>query len=181
LLSRERAQRLAHAGLSRYHHNIETCESFFGQLCTTHSYRERVATIRAAKEAGLQVCCGGILNVGESWRQRLELAFELAELAPDSVPVNFLDPRPGTAMEGRAPMTATDATRVLSIYRFILPRTSIRLAGGRKQTFASAPGTPLRSGANAMLIGDLLTTSGPDAAGDIDMIRSIDLNPDRTC
>ena len=181
LLTHERAMRLAEAGLSRYHHNLETCESFFGQVCTTHAYEERVATVRAVRAANLQVCCGGILNVGESWHQRIELAFELRDLAPDSVPVNFLDPRPGTPLEGRVPLSATDAMRILSVFRFIMPRTSIRLAGGRKETFSCAPSAPLRSGANAMLIGDLLTTSGPAAANDLAMVRSVGLDPDTRC
>jgi biotin synthase len=177
LLTAERAIRLAEAGVSRYHHNLETCESYFGEVCTTHTYQERVATVRAAREAGMQVCCGGILNVGENWYQRITLAFELSELAPDSVPVNFLDPRPGTPMEGRALLSATEAVRILAVYRFIMPKTSIRLAGGCRETFSRVPSAPLRSGANAMIVGDLLTTSGPDAASVAAMVRSIGLDP----
>lgn len=177
LLTAQRARSLAEAGLTRYHHNLETCRSFFSTLCTTHSYDDRVATVRAVRSAGLQVCCGGILNVGETLRQRVELAFELAGLAPDSVPVNFLDPRPGTALEDRPPIGSLEAAHYVALLRFVMPTTSIRLAGGRRTTFGCEPGLALRGGASAMLIGDLLTTSGPDAAADIAMVRSIGLDP----
>jgi biotin synthase len=177
----ERAARLVEAGLSRYHHNLETSRSFFGDICTTHTYDERVNTVRTAQEAGLEVCCGGLFNLGESWDQRVELAFALRELDPVSVPVNFLDPRPGTALQGRLLMNENDATRVIAIFRFILPKTFIRLAGGRKQTFSRDPEAALKCGANSLLIGDLLTTSGPDAASETALAQSLGFEPDPSC
>lgn len=178
LLKGDRAERLVEAGLVRYHHNLETCRSFFPHICTTHSWEERVGTVNAAREAGLEICCGGIFNVGETWRQRVELAFELRDLDPISVPINFLDARPGTALEDRTPITKNDATRIIAIYRLVLPQTFILLAGGRTQTFEGDVGAALKSGANALLVGDLLTTTGPSAASEMAAALELGFRPD---
>lgn len=178
-LSIERAKALKKAGLSRYHHNLETAKSFFPQICTTHDYNEKIETINYLKEAGIQTCIGGILNLGETPRQRLEFAFELKELEPDSVPVNFLNPRPKTPLENREMIKSLEAVKYLSILRLILPKAYIRLAGGRAETFNENISEPFTSGVNALLIGDLLTTKGPGAKSDISMLESLgfDVSP----
>lgn len=172
-LTPERTARLARAGLNRYHHNVETAAGFFPEVCATHTYGEKLATISNLETAGIEKCVGGILNMGESPRQRIEFAFELKELAPVSVPINFLDPRPGTPLAERPPITAAEAIKYLSIFRFVLPRTYIRLAGGRAETFAGNPSQPFTTGVNGLLIGDLLTTEGPSARADLEMLAAL--------
>ncbi|MBI5230700.1 MAG: biotin synthase BioB [Coriobacteriales bacterium] len=174
-LTPERVKRLVDAGLDRYHHNLETARSHFGSICSTHSYDDRVAVVRMAQEAGLETCSGGILNLGETPRQRIEFALELRELGPDCVPVNFLDPRPGTPLEHREKISATEAAKYLAIYRLVMPKTRLRLAGGRESTFGASAEVPLTSGVDAMLVGDLLTTAGPSVADDLATIDALDL------
>ena len=172
-LTGERVERLREAGLNRYHHNVETARSYFPSVCTTHTYEDKLKTILLLKEAGIETCVGGILNLGESPGQRLELAFELKELEPDSVPVNFLVPQPGTPLAGRKPIPALEAARCLAIFRLVMPQTHIRLAGGRVETFGDKPGLPFQSGANALLIGSLLTMPGPDVKSDITLLTCL--------
>jgi biotin synthase len=172
-LSAERAERLKAAGLSRYHHNLETSPSFWPRICSTHTYDDRLATLEHLKEAGIERCVGGILNLGESARQRIEFAFELKKLEPESVPINFLSPRSGTPLAGRPLLSPIEAARYLALFRLILPRTSIRLAGGRLETFKDRPDLPFVAGANALLIGDLLTTKGPEVKSDLDLLRGL--------
>lgn len=169
-LDQERAERLKAAGLDRYHHNIETARGFFGSVCTTHSYDDKLRTISYLKEAGIETCVGGILNLGESPAQRIEFAFEIRDLEPDSIPVNFLIPREGTPLGDRNPISAEEAARYLAIFRLIMPRADIRLAGGRLETFGDKPALPFDAGVNALLIGDLLTSRGPDAKSDITLL-----------
>jgi len=169
---------LKEAGLDRYHHNVETCSSFFPQICTTHSWEQRAGVVRLIKESGIETCVGGILNVGESPRQRVQLALELREFDPDSVPVNFLDPRPGTPVQDREPIGALEATKFIAIFRLILPRARIRLAGGRAATFCDDPAAAFRSGADGLLVGSLLTTEGPAVDADLKMLD--DLGFDRS-
>jgi len=175
-LSPARIRRLAEAGLNRYHHNLETCRSFFGKICTTHTWEERAAVVRSLKAHGIETCCGGILNMGESPRQRVEFAFELRALRPDSVPINFLDPRPGTPLAARARISALEAAKYLAIFRLVLPHANLRLAGGRTSVFAEEPALPFRVGADGLLVGDLLTTSGPAVRDDLDMLGSLGLD-----
>jgi len=172
-LTKERAQLLKEAGLNRYHHNLETARSFFAEICTTHSYDEKIQTIKYLQEAGIEVCSGGILNLGESPTQRIELAFELKELDPVSVPINFLNPRPNTPLANRKKISANEAAKYLAIFRLILPKAYIRLAGGRAETFAGNMELPFKAGVNALLIGDLLTTKGPQACKDINLLKSM--------
>lgn len=178
-LSLERARALKEAGLSRYHHNIETASSFFPDICTTHSYEEKIETINNLKKAGIQTCIGGILNLGETPRQRIEFSFELKKLNPDSVPINFLNPRPKTPLADRPLMGSLEAVKYLAIFRLILPKAYIRLAGGRAETFREDLAEPFQSGVNALLIGDLLTTKGPGAKSDISILESLgfDVSP----
>ncbi|MEK7817621.1 MAG: biotin synthase BioB [Actinomycetota bacterium] len=172
-LTPERAAALKDAGLDRYHHNIETARSFFPKVCSTHTYDDKLATINHLKEAGIETCVGGILNLGETPRQRIEFMFELKALEPDSVPVNFLIPRAGTPLGDRRPMAALEAVKYLAILRLVLPRAYIRLAGGRLETFGDKPVMPFSAGVNALLIGNLLTTGGPDARSDITLLKCL--------
>ena len=175
-LDRSRARILAQAGLERYNHNLETAAGFFARICTTHSQAERIATIRAIQEAGIEACSGGILNLGESPTQRIELAFELKALSPTSVPVNFLNPRPGTPLSHRPFMPSDEAIRYLSIFRLVMPRTILRLAGGRPVTFADSPQRALTTGVNGLLIGNYLTTSGATPGDDLELLTRLGLD-----
>ncbi len=180
-LSARRAALLKQAGLNRYHHNIETAPSFFGQICSTHSYQDKLETIAHLKEAGVETCVGGILNLGETPAQRIEFAFQLRQISPDSVPVNFLIPVEGTPLGDNKPMEALKAARYLAIFRLILPGAELRVAGGRMQTFPGEQDLPFKAGANAVLIGDLLTTSGPDAGDDIALLKRLGFDTDAGC
>lgn len=169
-LSVENAQALKEAGVSRYHHNMETSRSYFGEICTTHSYDDRSATIAAAHQAGLEVCSGGILGMGESMQQRLEMAFELRDLQVHSVPLNILNPIMGTAMASQAPLEALDILRTFALFKFILPKQGLRTAGGREVNLRDLQSMGLMSGLSGMLIGGYLTTGGRDTSTDLKMI-----------
>jgi biotin synthase len=164
------AKALKDAGLNRYHHNVETARSNYPNLCSTQNYEEKMATIETLTNADIEVCCGGIFNVGENNAQRIEMAFEIKELAPVSVPINFLNPRQGTPLENQPPIDATEAIKFLAVYRFILPRQIIRLAAGRCETFDCLQEKAVQAGVNGLLIGDYLTTSGPDWRKDLKML-----------
>jgi len=173
-----RSADLREAGLNRYHHNIETAPSFFENVCTTHTFVEKTGTIANVREAGIETCVGGILNLGESPTQRLEFAFALKELDPISVPVNFLSPRAGTPLADRPPMPSREAAKYLAIFRFILPRAFIRLAGGRAETFKDDLQLAFSSGINALLIGNLLTTNGPSVDADLQALSAMGFDVD---
>lgn len=175
-LTRDRAQKLKQAGLNRYHHNIETAPTFFRSICTTHSFADKLKTVSHLKAAGIETCVGGILNLGETPRQRIEFAFALKKINPVSVPINFLNPRPGTPLANRPLMLPLEAAKYLAIFRLILPRSYIRLAGGRVETFASQPALPFLAGANALLIGNLLTTKGPAVEQDLKLLQELKFN-----
>jgi len=167
LVTPARFAALKDAGLAAYHHNLETARSFFPQICTTHGYEEDVQAVRDALSAGLYVCSGGIFGLGESWRQRAELALTLRELGVMSVPVNFLTPIPGTPMAAREPLSPEEALKIVALLRFLLPDAHIRICGGRKTVFGrTSPITLLEAGASGLMIGDYLTTQGPDIASD---------------
>ncbi len=172
-LTPERAVRLRRAGLDRYHHNVETAAGHFSDVCSTHSYNDKLETVGNLETAGIEKCVGGILNLGESPRQRVEFAFELKEIDPISIPINFLDPRRGTPLEDQPRMTTMEALKYLAIFRLVMPKAYIRLAGGRLGTFSDDPTLPFKTGANALLIGDLLTTAGPAVQADLEMLRSL--------
>jgi adenosylmethionine-8-amino-7-oxononanoate aminotransferase len=166
LLGKDALLRLKEAGLQRLHCNLETAPSFFGELCTTHTQAEKVATLRAAREAGLEICCGGIVGMGESDEQLVEFALALAEIAPDSIPVNILHPIPGTPLGDRP---FPDEWRILdsiAILRLANPRTTLRFAGGRSRLSADTARRAIRCGIDAGIAGPLLTTPGADCADD---------------
>lgn len=148
------------AGLSRYHHNIETSRNFYPKIVSTHEYDERVNTVKAAKEAGLEVCSGGIIGLGESWQDRIDMAVLLKELDVDSVPINILNPIKGTPLEGSDNITPVDAIRTIAIFRIILKDKTIKVAAGRETKLKDHQELAFRAGANGMLIGGYLTIKG---------------------
>jgi biotin synthase len=166
LLTDEQAGRLADAGVRRYNHNLETCRARFPEICTTHSYDDRVDTARRARDAGMELCCGGILGMGETLEERVDFAFELAALDPCEVPINLLDPRPGTPMDGRETLSPREALQAIALFRLILPSAWLRLAGGRERVLGELQGMGLVAGANALIVGNYLTTTGRSAEED---------------
>jgi biotin synthase len=173
LLTRAQADRLASAGVRRYNHNLETCRAVFPQICTTHTYDDRLTTARLAADAGMELCCGGILGLGETLEQRLDFAFELAELAPCEVPINFLDPRPGTPLGDRATLSPREALQAIALFRLVLPAAWLRLAGGRERVLGELQALGLLAGANALIVGNYLTTSGRGADEDLALLDAL--------
>ncbi len=166
---------LKEAGLNRYHHNLETSEAFFPEICTTHTYREKVKTVKKAKEIGLSVCSGGIFGMGEGWEERIEMAFSLRDLAVDSIPINFLNPITGTPLEGIGYLNPIEALKIISIYRFILPDKEIRICGGRNVAIRTLQPFIFLSGADGLLIGDYLTTQGRNPGDDLKILEDLSL------
>lgn len=175
LLDASRLQGLVDAGLDRYHHNLETSEAFFSEICTTHTYAEKVRTIETARQLGLSICSGGIFGLGESWEDRIDMAFALREIGIDSVPINFLTPIPGTPLGDREPLNPIEALKIIAIYRLILPDCEIRVCGGRPITLRDLNPFIFLAGADGLLIGNYLTTPGRDPADDIRMINDLGL------
>lgn len=165
------------AGISRYHHNLETSRSNFNNICTTHTYDERVDTIRKIKSAGLQACSGCIIGMGETWEQRIELAFDLKELDVDSIPVNVLNSIQGTALEAARKLKPMEILQAFAIFRLILPTKIIRYAGGREHNLGELVPLGFLSGVNGMLIGNYLTTPGKGASNDLNMVNNLGLKP----
>lgn len=159
LLEEEQFRKIKAAGASRAHCNLESSRDYFPSVCTTHTYDQKIETLKAAKRAGLGVCSGGIMGLGETMEDRIDMALTLRDLGVKSVPVNFLNPIPGTPCEGNEPVSDEEKRRIVAIYRFLLPDASIRLAGGRGLIRDKGEGC-FRSGANAAISGDMLTTSG---------------------
>ncbi|MCX6339484.1 MAG: biotin synthase BioB [Candidatus Aureabacteria bacterium] len=174
-LSADTARRLKDAGLSRYHHNLECAERFFPRVCATHGWRDRVRTVSAAKAAGLEVCAGGIFGLGENWEDRVDLALALRDLEVDSVPLNFLAPVRGTPYEFQPPLAAEDALRIIALFRIMLPRAEIRIAGGRELILGEMQSRVFLAGANGIMIGDYLTTKGRKPEDDLQMIEQLGL------
>jgi biotin synthase len=174
ILTPAQAAELAGHGVHRYNHNLETARSFFGQVVTTHSWAERHDTCALVKQAGMELCCGGIVGMGESVEQRAEFAAQLASLAPDEVPLNFLNPRPGTPLADQPLLAADDALRTIAAFRLALPRTVLRYAGGRELTLGDL-GTEagMLGGINAIIVGNYLTTLGRPADHDLDMLERL--------
>jgi biotin synthase len=174
ILTPAQADKLAGLGVHRYNHNLETARSFFGQVVTTHTWEERASTCALVKAAGMELCCGGIIGMGESVAQRAEFAAQLAGLGPDEVPLNFLNPRPGTPLADRPLLGADDALRTIAAFRLALPRTVLRYAGGRELTLGDL-GTEagLLGGINAIIVGNYLTTLGRAAGADLDMLTRL--------
>jgi len=165
-LSLGQLRRLKAAGMSRYHHNIETSRRFYAEIVTTHDFEERLNTIAAAKEAGLEVCSGGIIGMGETWQDRIDMARTLAELKVDSVPINILIPIEGTALERAERLSVEDIVRTICIFRLLLPVQTIRIAAGREVALADDQIQAFRAGANGMLIGGYLTVKGAGLEAD---------------
>lgn len=172
-LDEESLRSLKRAGLSRYHHNIETSPRYFTEIVTTHSFQDRVDTITAAKKAGLEVCSGGIIGMGESWDDRIDMALILKELGVDSVPINILVPIKGTPFEKIKQLSADDVIRTIAIFRIILKDKVIKIAAGRESVLKDSQITAFKAGANGMLIGGYLTIKGFEAAEDRRLIEEI--------
>ncbi len=172
-LDEESLALLKEAGLTRYHHNIETSLSYFPKIVTTHSFQERISTIKAAKRVGLQVCSGGIIGMGESWDDRIDMALTLKELGVDSVPLNILVPIRGTPLEAKKTLSCTDAIRTIAIFRIILRDKIIKLAAGRESLMKDFQGLAFMAGANGMLIGGYLTLKGRDIEQDWQLAKEI--------
>lgn len=173
LVTAEDAAALVEAGVRRYNHNLETSRRFFPKVCTTHTYDDRLATARIVREAGMELCCGGILGLGETVEDRVDLALELADLRPDEVPVNFLDPRPGTPMARRPLLSPEEALRMLAVFRLALPASAVRLGGGREKVLGHLQSLGLLAGADALIVGNYLTTEGRPAADDLALLESL--------
>ncbi|MGO9136440.1 MAG: biotin synthase BioB [Syntrophales bacterium] len=171
MLTEPMARGLAQAGIAVYHHNLETARSFFVNVCTTHDYDEDILTVRMAKTAGMQVCSGGILGLGETWEQRLELAFTLRDLDVDGIPINFLNPIAGTRMEKRPLLTPLEALKCIAIFRFVHPDKDILICGGREVTLRDYQSWATLAGANGLMIGNYLTTQGRNIKMDTEMVK----------
>jgi biotin synthase len=174
MLDQAQTDELVAMGVHRYNHNLETAKSHFPQVVTTHSWEERWATLKLVKDAGMEVCCGGIIGVGETTEQRAELAGQLAELNPDEVPLNFLNPRPGTPLGDQPVIEGRVALQIIAAFRLALPRTILRYAGGRELTlgdFGTRQG--MLGGINAVIVGNYLTTLGRPASKDLEMLEEL--------
>ena len=172
LLSYEQFVRLHDAGVTRIHNNLETSRRFFPSVCTTHTYDEKIETIRAAKKAGMEICSGGIIGMGETMEDRIDMALELQSLGVRSIPINVLMPIKGTALENQPPLSDEEILRTVALFRFINPKADIRLAGGRK-LLEDHGRQAFKSGANASIIGNMLTSIGNNVDEDFAMFEEL--------
>jgi len=177
ILNLEEAWLLKKAGVDRYLHNLETSQSYFNQVCTTHAYVKRIETVKLIREAGMEVGSGGIFGLGEAPEQRIELAFALKELNVDDIHINILHPIKGTPLENAQPISPLEILKTIAIYRFILPDKIIRVCGGRERNLRDLQSLSLLAGANGVLIGNYLTTLGRPPEKDVQMIRDLELIP----
>lgn len=169
---------LKNAGLKRYHHNLETSPGMFGKICSTHSYSDKIKTLEAVKKSGLGLCSGGIFGLGETYRDRIELAFILKDFNPDSVPLNFLSPVRGTPLYKKAkPIPPLEILRIIALFRFIFPSKDIKICGGREKNLRDLQSWMYYAGANGSMAGNYLTTSGRPAAEDLQMLEDLELVP----
>ena len=175
-MTREMVRRLKSIGVKRYNHNLETAESYFSQICKTHDFYDRVKTAKIVVDEGLELCCGGIIGMGESPAQRLELAFSIKSLHPNEVPINILIARKGTPLEGLNSLDPMDAIKTIAVWRFIMPRTILKIAGGREIHLKDKERIALKAGANGIITGGYLTTGGNRSTTDIAMIKEIGLS-----
>jgi biotin synthase len=178
-MSAERAKALKQAGVQRVHHNVETAHSYYHEVTSTVRYEGRLRTIAAVREAGLETCVGGILNLGESREQRVEMAFELAEIDPTSVPINMLIPQPGTKFGERELMDPWEAVKWIAIFRLVLPGALFRLCGGRKQNLGELERLAVKAGINGVMMGNFLTSLGNPPEHDRTMFEELGLNVTR--
>ncbi|SHN32596.1 biotin synthase BioB [Cryptosporangium aurantiacum] len=173
MLTQEQVDELVEIGVHRYNHNLETARSYFPTVVTTHTWEERWSTLTMVRDAGMEVCCGGIVGMGETRAQRAEFAAQLATLEPDEVPMNFLNPRPGTPFGDQPVMSATEALRTVATFRLALPRTILRFAGGREITLGDLAERGVLGGINAVIVGNYLTTLGRPATEDLAMLADL--------
>jgi len=164
---------LKNAGLSRYHHNLETSPSYFSKIVTTHTFADRINTINSAKRAGLEVCSGGIIGMGETLNDRIDLALMLKELDVDSVPINILVPIKGTALGKLSQLSVTETLRTIALFRIILKNKIIKIAAGRESVFGNSQVSAFAAGANGMLTGGYLTIKGQDVDEDRKLVTQI--------
>lgn len=176
LLDKVDFERLHAAGVSRVHNNLETSRSYFSKICTTHDYDRKIQALRDARAAGMELCSGGIIGMGETWEDRIDLAYELRKLKVNSVPLNVLNPIPGTPLDQLEPLSLEEVCRTFAIFRFALPFTTLRLAGGRA-LLPEAGRACLHAGANAAISGDMLTTAGFDIPSDVRMVSAEGFSP----
>ncbi len=175
-LSRGQASQLATAGVRMYNHNIETSRRMFARMVTTHTYDDRLRTLATARDAGLQLCCGGIFGLGEDWSDRIDMALTIRdEVRADTVPLNFLHAIPGTELAGAEPLRPMEILSVIAIFRFMLPHADLKVAGGREANLRSLQSWMFYAGATSCLIGDYLTTHGQSPADDLQMVSDLDL------
>jgi len=176
MLTQEQVARLSEMGVHRYNHNLETAQSFFTNVVTTHTWEERWDTLQMVREAGMEVCCGGILGMGETLAQRAEFAANLAELDPHEVPLNFLNPRPGTPFGDLDVLPASEALKAVVAFRLALPRTMLRFAGGREITLGDLGAKKgILGGINAVIVGNYLTTLGRPAEADLELLDDLQM------
>jgi biotin synthase len=176
MLTEDQVERLSEIGVHRYNHNLETARSFFTNVVTTHTWEERWDTLQMVREAGMEVCCGGILGMGETLEQRAEFAANLAELDPHEVPLNFLNPRPGTPFGDLEVMSASEALKAVAAFRLVLPRTMLRFAGGREITLGDLGAKKgILGGINAVIVGNYLTTLGRPAEADLELLDDLQM------
>jgi len=176
MLTQEQVDQLAAMGVHRYNHNLETARSYFTNVVTTHTWEERWGTLEMVRAAGMEVCCGGILGMGESLEQRAEFAANLAELNPHEVPLNFLNPRPGTPFGDLEVLPASDALRAVAAFRLAMPRTMLRFAGGREITLGDLGAKQgILGGINAVIVGNYLTTLGRPAESDLELLNDLQM------
>jgi len=175
ILTKEMAKQLVDSGVTNYHHNLETARSHFHEICTTHKYEEDIETVILAKDAGMNVCCGGIMGLGENWEQRVELACTIRELDVTSIPLNFLNPIPGTRLENQPLVKPMDALKSIALFRMINPEKNITICGGREVTLRDFQSWIFMAGANGVMVGNYLTTSGRDTQADMEMIRELNM------
>jgi biotin synthase len=173
ILSDDQARRLAAGGVHRYNHNVETARSFFGRVVTTHTWDERAETCRRVRAHGMELCCGALVGMGESDAQRVELMVQLQELAPTEVPLNFLNPRPGTPLGDRPVVAAWEAIRWIALFRLALPGVILRYAGGREVTLRDLQALGMTAGINALIVGNYLTTLGRSPEEDLRMLDDL--------
>jgi biotin synthase len=173
MLTQAQVDELAEIGVHRYNHNLETARSYFSEVVTTHTFDERWDTCEMVRKAGMELCCGGIVGMGETVEQRAEFAAQLAALDPDEVPLNFLNPRPGTPFGEMDTMSAVDALRTVATFRLVMPRTILRFAGGREITLGDLAERGVRGGINAVIVGNYLTTLGRPASDDLRMLADL--------
>ena len=174
-MEKEELALLKAAGITRFHHNLETSEGYYTEVCTTQQWIQRLETVKAAMAVGLAVCSGGLFGLGESWQDRIDLAVTLRELGVDSVPINFLYAHPGTPLKDMPPLSADEALRIIALYRFLLPKTTLRICGGRAHVLGERQADLFAAGANGLMTGNYLTVAGSQYETDLAMIQNLGL------